>query len=173
MALLKKYEMPENIINHTLLVNKIAIFLAEKLADKGEEIFVPLIDSGSLLHDIGKIKSIKAKEMTGNHIAEGYEILQKENLISEAIICRKHGALSPLNPITKPKSWEEKVVFYADKRVIHDKIGSLKERYDDLKKRYPKNSKELDKAYSFAEKLEKEIFDLIEIKSDNLKNYIK
>lgn len=171
MDLLKKYNMPENIIQHTLMVNKIAVFLAEKLYEKGEKIFVPTVDSASLLHDIGKIKAIKGE--AESHVAEGYEILQKENLISEAIICRKHGTLSPLNPITKPKSWEEKVVYYADKRVLHDKLCSIQERLKDANKRYPQYAKEEQKAYAFVEKVEKEIFDIIGIKPDELSKYIK
>ena len=171
MELLKKYEMPENILAHSLTVNKVAVFLAEKLSEKGIEIFIPLVDSASMLHDIGKKREIE-KEVD-SHIAEGYEILQKENLISEAIICRKHGALSPLNPITRPKSWEEKVVFYADKRVLHDKIVTIKERLKDANKRYPKYAKEEQKAYVFVEKVEKEIFDIIGIKPEELGKYIK
>ena len=171
MGLLKKYEMPDNVLAHSIMVNKVAVFLAEKLAEKDVEIYIPLVDTASLLHDIGKIKEIKGEEES--HVSAGYEILQKENLISQAIICRKHGSLSPLNPITKPKTWEEKVVFYADKRVLHDRIVSIQERLEDANKRYPKHAKEERKAFLFVEEVEKEIFDRIGIKPEDLKKYIK
>jgi len=170
MKLWDKYKMPENVRAHSLIVNKIAVFLAEKLAEKGEEVYIDLVDTASLLHDIGKAREIEKK--AESHVAEGYEILQKENLISQAIICRKHGSLCALDPTSRPKTWEEKLIFYADKRVLHDKIVSIKERLKDANKRYPKYTKQERKAFEFVEKVEKEIFDKIGIKPEDLKKMI-
>ncbi len=166
-----KYKMPDNVRQHSLLVNKVAVFLAERLVEKGEEVFIDLVDTASLLHDIGKMREIEKK--TENHIAEGYEILQKENLVSQAIICRKHGSLCALDPTSRPKTWEEKLVFYADKRVLHDKIVSIQERLKDANKRYPKYAKQEKKAFLFVEKVEKEIFDKIGMKPEDLKKVVK
>ena len=169
LELLKRHDLPDNIIQHSILVNKIAVFLAKELQKKGVEIYVDLVDSASLLHDIGRKRII---DNGGDHIAEGYEILQNESLISQAIVCRKHGMLSPLNPVTKPKEWEEKVVFYADKRAGEGRAISAKERVEDLKKRYPKDAKEIEKASAFLFKVEKEIFYVIEIKPEDLEKLI-
>ena len=49
---------------------------------------------------------------------------------------------------------EEKIMFYADKRVKENKIVSLKERIEDLEKRYNKN---FSKEFEFAEKIEEEL----------------
>ena len=171
LELLKKYEMPDNILAHSFMVNKIAVFLSDKLVEKGVEIYTPLVDTASLLHDIGRKAEIDKR--ADNHIEAGYETLQKENLISQAIITRKHGMLSPLNPVTKPKTWEEKVVFYADKRAGNDKIFTIQERIADFKKRYPEDAKDIEKASAFLFKVEKEIFDKIGIKPEELVNYIK
>ena len=171
LELLKKYEMPDNILAHSLMVNKIAVFLSDKLLEKGVEIYTPLVDTASLLHDIGR-KAVLDKQ-ADDHIEAGYETLQKENLISQAIIARKHGILSPLNPITKPKGWEEKVVFYADKRAGNDKIISSQERIADFKKRYPAEAREIEKASAFLFKIEKEIFDKIGMKPEELDKYLK
>ena len=57
--------------------------------------------------------------------------------------------------------WEEKIVYYADKRVNHDKIVSLDERFDYLLKRYgiEKGIRcTILKCRPFAIALEKEIF---------------
>ena len=40
-------------------------------------------------------------------------------------------------------------------------------------KRYPEAAKEERKAFAFLEKIEKEIFDIIGIKPDEIKKYIK
>ena len=43
--------------------------------------------------------------------------------------------MSMLDEKEKPKTWEEKLVYYADKRVMHERIVSLKERLADGHKR--------------------------------------
>ncbi|MFA4855017.1 MAG: HDIG domain-containing metalloprotein [archaeon] len=61
--------------------------------------------------------------------------------------------------------WEEKIVYYADKRVNHDKIVSLDERFDYLLKRYG-IEKGIRRTFlhckPLVEKLEKEIFSKID-----------
>ncbi len=49
---------------------------------------------------------------------------------------------------------EEEIVNYADKRVMHDRIVSLGERFSDLKARYGSNPKAMD----YLERLQKEIY---------------
>jgi len=45
------------------------------------------------------------------------------------------------------------IVNYADKRVMHDRVVSLEERFRDLKERYGRNQSAID----YLERLEKEI----------------
>ena len=51
-------------------------------------------------------------------------------------------------------SMEQKIVFYADKRVRNDKKVSLDERYDDLEKRY---KADLSAERKFVKKMEEEL----------------
>ncbi len=72
--------------------------------------------------------------------------------ISEAI--RKHSLYKLDEKEIRPETTEEKIVFYADKRVVDDRITSLEERFEDLTKRYKKNfTKELE----FSKKIEEEL----------------
>lgn len=52
-----------------------------------------------------------------------------------AQVIRKHRYAGILSEQDKPRTWEEKIVYYADKRVMHDKIVPLKERLEEAHKR--------------------------------------
>lgn len=68
-----------------------------------------------------------------------------------------------------------KIIFYADKRVKHDKIVTLKERFNDLRKRYATNEEILKKilvAEKLACQVETTIFKKIGSSPNNLPNEI-
>ncbi len=159
--LLKKYNTPKNILKHSLAVNRFANQLANLLIVKGECINKTLVDRASLLHDIGKFEALSRG---GSHEEKGYEILKKEGFNEIANIVKKHSLFSVLNKKNAPVTWEEKIVFYADKRVNEDKIVTLEERINYLKERYGKNKKILKKieaAEPLIYQIEKELFDKI------------
>ncbi|MCD6546940.1 MAG: HD domain-containing protein [Nanoarchaeota archaeon] len=171
--LLEKYGILPNILKHSLLVNKIAVYLAKKLKHKGIDIDIDVVDRASLLHDIGKSVLIrnnpeKANSIEDNHHIVGEEILIKEGYPEIARIVRLHS----LKEIKNLSTWEEKVLQYADLRVKHDKIVSLRERLDDLYRRYNvPEEKRVDEEIVFS--LEKEIFDIIQENPNILKKVIK
>ena len=47
-SILKEFEVPDGVMGHTELVNKIAVFLAKKLKQAGVDINVELVDRASL-----------------------------------------------------------------------------------------------------------------------------
>src|SRR3989338_8121322 len=71
-----------------------------------------------------------------------------EKLITKGI------KLNKLQQKKQPKTWEEKIVFYADKRVMGNNIVSLKKRFGALEKRY---DVDLSKEFAFTKKIEKEL----------------
>ena len=79
--------------------------------------------AASLLHDVKKLSK-------SDHVIEGYEFIKSLGFPEVAVIIRKHGLSHIDNDDFMPKTWEEKIVFYADKRVNHDKIVNLDERFD-------------------------------------------
>ncbi len=167
MELLKKYNVPDNIINHSVFVSKIAVYLAKKLKRAGKKIDISLVEAGALLHDIAKYKSIlEDNEYSHGDMAE--KILLEEGYPEVGEIAKMHR----LDRAKELKTWEEKVVYYADKRVLHRKLVSLKERYEDLKKRY-KVPKEKRYPLKPLLELEKEIFDAIGESPEQLKEEIE
>lgn len=153
----------ENIVKHSLKVNSVAMYLAKKLAKKGASIDLDLVDRASLLHDIDKIESLEK----GNHGIIGERILKEKGFHRIAEIVRKHVLDQILYGLN---TWEEKIVFYADKRVVDDKIVSLEERLKYIKNRYAHINEKLRDKYSEIENkillLEDEIFSKINIAKD-------
>lgn len=162
LKLLEKYGLPGHIVRHCLAVEKVAVFLAEKLREAGEQIDVDLVSRAALLHDIDKAETLKPG-FGHLHGQMGKEILEKEGFPELGQLALRHLMFRNFeeNPFD---SWEEKVLNYADKRVNHDKIVSLDERFEYLLKRYGKSKESFGKISAcrpFLEGLEKEIFSKI------------
>ena len=118
--LLKEYRVPENIVAHILQVNRVAMFLAKKLKEKGEKINLELVDAASLLHDLDKHMTFNEDSGHGEKAAE---ILESLGFAEVAPIVRKHITTAVLrSPL---KTLEEKLVYYADMRVKGNKIVTV------------------------------------------------
>jgi len=164
--LLKKEKIPEHIIKHSEKVALISLFIGCFLKEIGEKIDISLLVTGALLHDIKKYESILTGE---NHALLGYEFMEKMGYKRIGDIIKAHIYLE-ISSFDAPIS-EEEIVHYADKRVMHDKIVTLKERFEDLKKRYGKDKQSILRL-EFLEKLnyrlEKRIFKKLPFTPDKI-----
>jgi uncharacterized protein len=158
---LLEQKMPKNIIEHSLKVEQVAVFIAKKLKEKGEKIDVDLVSRASIIHDIDKHLTLK----TGDHGTKGKQILLEKNEPILAEFCVTHLLTFVLK--NEFSSAEHKIVFYADKRVLGDKIVSLDKRFDYLLKRYGSKSKTVFErilaSKPIVEKMEKKIFEQISV----------
>jgi len=160
LKILEEEGIEGRVLRHSLRVNQIAIFLGKKLYSKGEKINLKLLDVASLLHDVGK----KLADETGkDHVETGVKILQDRGLMEIAEVIRKHSINAVVEEDKIPNTWEEKILFYADKRARGDKLVSLNDRIEDLKRRYPDIQKFISKALPKINKIEEEIFNIIGI----------
>ncbi len=149
LRLMGEYRMLENIISHSLAVAKVALFLSAELNKKGQRIDVRLVEAASLLHDLTKTECLKTKE---DHALTGCQLLKRIGYERVGEIVARHIWLGTEGD---PSSvCEEEIVNYADKRVMHDRIVSLEERFRDLKERYGKHGR----AEDYLEHLQKEIY---------------
>ena len=155
IAWLKELKMPENILAHVMQVNRIAVFIAKKLKQKGFAVDVDLVDRASILHDIDKHLTLE----TGGHGFVGKELLEKKGHPKLAEFCVSNLLTFVLDH--KLPSIEHEIVFYADKRANGDKIVSLNERFEYFAKRYgsksPQALERIMKTKPFCIGLEKEL----------------
>jgi uncharacterized protein len=181
-----QFHVPEHVQKHMANVTRIAVFIASQLRMQEQKVDVEMVTAAAMLHDLFRIcdvpedrydkfaadfpkekpfwDELRKKYSGKNHGELGYDYFKNTNPVLAKII-RAHMYHCIIDPARKPKTWEEKVVSYADKRVAHDRIVSLKERLEDGHKRYPdegtpKQAAIIDRKYF---ELEKEIFDLIGI----------
>lgn len=154
LAFLEKYHTPQNVIKHSLVVDKIAVHLAEKFIQAGIKVNKDLIDRASLLHDIVRLTEI------GHHAEVGADIFKKDYPEMASVIAKHRLSAIIKNSL---KTWEEKIVYYADKRVNHDSLVNIELRMQEGKKRW--NVKKSDDKHELILKkmkeLENEIFSLI------------
>lgn len=127
--------MPEHIRQHSLLVAIIAQDMALEAQHKGLFDCVQTVTASALLHDIAKLYSIK---YGCNHAQLGGVWTLEETgnpAIAQGVL---HHVFWPweLDPDTY---FLPLTVIYADKRVQHDRIVSIGDRFEDLFERYAIN----------------------------------
>ncbi|MCD6137678.1 MAG: HD domain-containing protein [Deltaproteobacteria bacterium] len=166
--LIRKYEMLPHIVRHTRVVTDVALFIANKLNDSGQHLDIALVEAGALLHDITKTISITTGE---DHAQTGYELIASLGYPEVADIVRQHVRLGPVK-YDPDVVTEAELVNYADKRVKHDKVVSLKDRFTDIRKRYKNKFAGLQVPFDVIEQetqvLEKKIFSKIDISPEEI-----
>ena len=148
LKILKENNVPDNVVTHLKAVCNFSIKVCDLLEKKGINVNKDLVVAGALLHDIKKINS-------EDHVIEGYGLVKSLGFPEVALLIKKHGLMHINKNEFVPKSWEEKIVFYADKRVKGDKIVSVDERFEYIKQRYKKDN--VEKEVEFTKKIEYEL----------------
>src|SRR5208283_426443 len=72
LELLRQFDMPHHIRRHSLLVAEVALFVAAGLNRNSSRLDLRLLEAAALLHDIGKMSSLKTGE---DHAALGARML--------------------------------------------------------------------------------------------------
>lgn len=129
-ALMVKYSMLPNIVEHSFQVMRVALAITDNLKDS-VSVDRDVVIAGALLHDITKTRSIKTKE---KHAVSGGRLLRELGFQRIAEIVEEHIITKNLNLEGMPE--EKEIVCYADKRVTHEKIVTIEERIHDLMQRY-------------------------------------
>lgn len=171
-AIYAAHRVPHKIIKHMLKVAKLAGKLCDKFIKKGYKIDKDLVVNSALLHDIARVvdfknlnlknlkQGVRAEDLNTwislneqykekDHAEAAEEILKKLGHKRIATVVGKHH----FRRIDDLKTWEEKLVYYADKRVRGSSIVSLRRKLKKHDNQSPKTLKIIEKIYE----LEKEI----------------
>jgi len=166
LMIMARYGMLDHIVEHSLKVAKVALFLSSELNKKGQRIDLGLVEAASLLHDITKTTSLRTKE---DHCITGYHLLKEIGYERVGVIVAQH--VWPSKTGDGSCVSEEEIVNYADKRVRHNAIVPLEERFNDLKKRYGRNEESiayLERLERAIVEIENKIFLILEIHPDEI-----
>lgn len=157
--LITQYRVPVHIQKHMKKVAAVALYLGQIIKQKGENLDLILLRQSALLHDVMKLCDFNRLDIEHfeqnvtvedihfwtalmkschhiGHTEAAYNMLKEIGEDEIAAVVRKHHTEAIVNKRDRPKTWEEKLLYYADKRVKHDQVVSLKERLADLRKRY-------------------------------------
>ena len=173
--------LPPHICNHCDAVANFATSFGQNLLKHGIIIRPGALHTAGLIHDLMRFIDFKAGASSGyedskeqrsiwntwklqypglHHEDACAAFLEEHGYNAFATIVRTHGLGShsgPLNTI------EQKLLFYADKRIAEDKVVTLQERFDDFTVRYGKG-KQTDEALVWQKEcinLEKELKSLL------------
>ncbi len=160
LELMDESEMLPNIKDHCLVVCRVALMLAIELNGSGESLDLREIEAAALLHDITKTRSIKTGE---NHAVTGARVLRDLGYGRIADIVGEH-----INPMYRPgdELTAEEVISYADKRVLHDSVVDLNQRFNYLQERYGRDEQSVNRIKMLKKKtdqLEHKILKKIDI----------
>lgn len=152
-----QYEMPEHMRRHSIVVEKVASLITRGLIEAGIPLSIELVTAGALMHDIAK--KICLSEGC-DHSLVGEEICLKNQLEEIADLVGEHVRLKHFEP--GGVILEKEIIYYADKRVNHDRIVTIEERLKDLFVRYGKGNvtleKRMEENFKICQKVEKKLF---------------
>lgn len=128
--LMDRYSMLPNIAEHSRQVMRVSLAITDNLKN-GVTINRDMVIAAALLHDITKTRSLETRE---RHDTSGGELLRELGFIPVAEIVEQHVIFKNLD--RNGKLEEREITYYADKRVMHDKVVTIDERLHDLVQRY-------------------------------------
>jgi len=169
-SLMKQQKVLPNIVRHSIVVERVAVAITKALIKAGHAFDVSEVAAAALLHDITKTKSFHTHE---NHATTGEQFLNEMGYprIGEIVGCHIE---VPTAIADGPLSAEE-IVNYADKRVLHENIVTLEERFEDLMLRYGitmEHAHKLHRMGTESYRIEQKIFSAISLKPDALQHLI-
>ncbi len=141
LALMDEHTMLTNIREHSFVVARVAEAILQKLQIKTIHADLPsinLVVAGALLHDIAKTRCLKEG---CDHAKVGGDICDLHGYPEISEIVREHVWLVDFSPTRYRRSifFAKELIYYADKRVLHDQIVNLSARLDYILERYGNN----------------------------------
>lgn len=150
----QQHEMPEHIREHSRVVCRLGLQLADWLAVAGIVLSHPLIEAGALLHDIAKAPCLGSGLP---HDQEGERLLAELGYPELGRLVGRHVLLPSPHPLD-----ETMIVYYADKRVKHVQVVDLATRFSYIVERYgkqdPARIRRIEQSLRRAEEVERMIF---------------
>jgi len=179
LALMEQYGMLENIRHHSLLVALVAETLVHHLdvpaSEPHQAATLELVRAGALLHDIAKTRCLDG---SCRHAEEGQLICEEHGYPEIGRIVREHVILSSFTPERYRNGIfpAREIVYYADKRVRHDRIVSLQDRLDYIIERYSEHDPLIEQRikdnFLTCLELENYLFSFLPFPADRLADHV-
>ncbi|GAP15363.1 predicted hydrolase [Longilinea arvoryzae] len=152
---LTEQKAPASLQLHIQAVSAAAYQMAVWMHAAGEPVNPLLAQRGAMLHDLAKVSSLHDKHT--NHGEAAAHILIERGQPALAEIARRHLLTNLLNPALAPRTWEEKIVFMADKLMEGSHLVTLDQRINALSRRYSRFSAGIQACQAPLRNLQKEL----------------
>ena len=146
LQLLRQSGCLNNVIKHCEAVAEIAVEIAKACEENGLEVDSTLVETGALLHDIGRAKTHSVHHaVIGAEIAKSFGLPEPVILIIKrhvggGITTREARKLGWPKDIYIPQTLEEKIVSYADKLIEGSQIVPIERTIENLSRELPPSS---------------------------------
>jgi uncharacterized protein len=146
LQILRQSGCLNNVIKHCEAVAEVAIEIAKACKENGLEVDLGLVETGALLHDIGR-----ARTHSVHHAVIGAEIAKSFGLpepvisiikrhVGGGITAREARKLGWPRDIYIPQTLEEKIVSYADKLIEGAQRVPIEKTVETLSRELPSSS---------------------------------
>jgi len=145
-----------NLLSHVNMVAALAYQMAVWLRHAGEQVNPVLAHRSGLLHDLAKVPA-RAQKLDHGRLAA--EMLADRGQPELAQIADRHVLFNLIHEDRRPRTWEEKLVYFADKLVERGQIVTFRQRLEALQERYkgPTSEQDLNELIQAIGMLESEI----------------
>lgn len=157
----QKFHVPKHVQLHMLKVKEVCKIIADAFIKRGYKINKPILLQAAEIHDALRVADFKTfapetfpHPFTTQDMGVWQELREKYGKIGHAKalsnILKEMGESALANLVAKHdfleiddlETWEEKILYYSDKRVEGDKITALKDRLQKGKQRNSHTPKE-------------------------------
>ncbi len=178
--LMEEYAMLPNIRRHSIVVARVGLQIARGLREN-ETVrpSVPgdrLIAAGALLHDIAKTPCLKNgcdHARSGAEICHDLGYPEIARIVEEHVLLQEHDFLRYRRGVFTAVE----IIYYADKRVRHEEIVSLKDRLEYILEHYGMGSRErhrlIRENFDRCVRLEQELFQFLPFPPDRMSEEVR
>jgi len=165
-----EFGLPIALQIHMQMVATIAYVIAVWLRNAGETIDPILVHRSGLLHDLAKMKTLGNEPSSSlGHAELGARILEDRGYPRIGQVIRTHA----LHCLSDLETWEQKLVFYADKLVEGNRVVPLKERIKALQQRYPGEAERIGSLKSGLYELQDDLLKRVGMEEEHFLTRIK
>ncbi len=180
LRIYKIYSIPQNLQLHMLRVAAVGKSICDH--SLSQDLDTDLIVKTLLLHDMGNIlkfdfnnpslfavhdqsqiqvykeTQISFKQKYGNNVDKAtLQIIKEISADNRVAQLCEHSHAEAMGKYIDGEFWHEKICYYADMRIGLNGALTVDKRFEDLKKRYPRERKEMNQYHTVCKIIEKQI----------------
>lgn len=161
-----------NLLIHVQMVAALAYQMALWANNAGIAVHALLAHRAGLLHDLAKTTSRLSGIQDSDHGEIAARLLEERNQPELAEIARRHLLFCLLEPARKPITWEQKLVYFADKLVEGNRPVNLELRIEALRRRYVQDAPKINACIPALYALQDEICTRLRLTPDELLTFL-